>query len=70
MTNQSGQILSDGTILAIRLVDASTKYTREWQTNSFGLTMSNIPITYGGNYYFEYAVAYGTRDLTLHMRIS
>lgn len=70
MTNQSGQVLTDGTILAIRLVDASTGYTREWQTSSYGYSVNNIPITYGGRYYFEYVVAYGTQNLKLRMRIS
>lgn len=67
-----GSTLTDGTILAVRLYTESGVLVQENQfgqsSNGYGV-VNDIPITYGGRYYFQYVVAYGTPSLRVWMRI-
>lgn len=69
-TDANGNLLSDGTILAVRLCTPSQGIIREDQYSGIAGGSANIPITYGGRYYFQYAVAYGTQTIRVRMRIS
>lgn len=69
-TDQNGNIPSDGTILAVRLYNASTNtFVKEWQGSNGCVLGRTIPITYGNRYYFQYLVAYGTNNLKVDMLI-
>lgn len=69
--DSNGKPLTDGTVLEIRLIDASTNTVVDaWQGGSNGCVLGPVhSITYGGRYYFEYVVAYGTQSLKLEMLI-
>lgn len=70
MTKPNGEILTDGTVLEVRFKDASTKAdVKAFQTSSYHTTTNFFPITYGGRYYMQYAIAYGTQTVQLHMVI-
>lgn len=68
--DRNGNDLSDGTILAVRLYDATTgTKVNEWQ-GSNGVVMTQLfSIDKTHRYYFQYLVAYGTTNLSLDMLI-
>lgn len=69
-TKQDGSALTDGTILAIRLYDATTrKKVTEWQDSSGRAYVRAFSIDRTHRYYFQYCVAYGTPNLKIHMKI-
>lgn len=71
-TDQNGKQLSDGTILAVRLYNASTgELVREWQSSNGAIIVASptLSINKGGRYYFQYMVAYGTQNLNIRMHI-
>lgn len=69
-TNQDGSALTDGTILAIRLYDATTgQKVTEWQDSSGRCYVNAFSIDSTHSYYFQYVVAYGTPNLRIHMKI-
>lgn len=68
-TDMNGNTPADGTILSIQLYDASGNFVTEWQGSNGSVLGPTVPITYGGRYYFRYAVAYGTQNLKLHVLI-
>lgn len=67
--DRNGNIPSDGTILSIQLYNAAGQKVHEWQGSNGVVLGQTVPITYGGRYFFKYAVAYGTRDLNLEVLI-
>ncbi len=69
-TDQNGNAITDGTILAIQMYDASTNQKiHEWQGSNGTVTAPSFRITYGGRYYFKYLVAYGSQNLRVHMML-
>ncbi len=69
-TAQDGSKLTDGTILAIRLYDATTgQKVNEWQDSSGHAYVRAFNIDRTHSYYFQYCVAYGTPNLKIHMKI-
>lgn len=69
-TNQNGNTPSDGTVLAVRLYNASTgALVNEWQGSNGYVAAPAFSINYGGRYYFKYLVAYGTQNLKINMWI-
>ena len=67
---QDGSKLTDGTILAIRLYDATTgQKVNEWQDSSGHAYVRAFNIDRTHSYYFQYCVAYGTPNLKIHMKI-
>lgn len=70
MTKTNGERLTDGTILDVRFKNASTKAdAKAFQTSSYSTTTEFFPITYGGRYYMQYAIAYGTQSVKLRVVI-
>lgn len=63
---------SANNILAIQLYDSTNYMMREYQVWADGSNYQyDIPISYGGKYYFKYLLAYGTtRTLKVHMVIT
>ena len=70
MTDWNGNTLTDGTILSVKLYTTTGILEREIQTSSRVTMVPHFGITYGANHYFEYAVAYGTQKLKIHMVIN
>lgn len=69
-TKQDGSALTDRTILAVRLYDATTgTKVNEWQDSSGRCYVRAFPIDRTHRYYFQYCVAYGTPNLKIHMKI-
>lgn len=67
---QNGSALTDGTILAVRLFDATTgQKVNEWQSSSGNIVSGPIAINKSHRYYFQYCVAYGTPNLQIEMLI-
>lgn len=60
-------------MFAVKLYNSSNVLVHEGQMWADGIyhQFSNIPISYGGTYYFKYALAYGNlRTVKIHMQIS
>lgn len=71
-TDQNGNKLNDGTILAVRMYNANTgELVREWQSSSGMIIVPSptLKVNRGGRYYFQYLVAYGTQSLRINMSI-
>lgn len=68
--NQNGTNITNGTILAVRLYDATTgAKVYEWQGSNGHVMSESIYIDQSHRYYFQYVVAYGTPNLTIEMHI-
>lgn len=68
--DSNNQTLTDGTILAIRLYDATTNtLVQEWQDSDGDIVTQMFSINRSHRYYFQYLVAYGTQNLNLEMLI-
>ena len=69
--DQNGNPLTDGSILAVRLYTRSGQLVKEWQGSNGMIVVASpsINLTYGGRYYFQYIVAYGTPNMRINMNI-
>lgn len=68
MTKTNGERLTDGTVLEVRFKEASTNTPiHAFQTSSYNTTTGFFPITYGGRYYMQYVIAYGTQSVRIRM---